>query len=268
MFEMLLVNTAIFGALVLAYVSVIFLIAQFRKDNSIMDIAYGPAFFLAALGSWWVVTPLSPLSLMILTAIGLWALRLFARILKKNWGRPEDPRYAAWRAAWLERGWQYYLIRSYLQIYMLQGLVIVGVAVPFIISTLAPVLPAWPWLAVGLGVFLFGLTYETIADRQLDRFIARKKAGIEGANLMKTGLFRYSRRPNYFGETLVWWGLAIVVFPLPYGWIALLSPLLITYIVTSVTGPMLEDIFLEKYPEEYRQYMRTTSYLIPWPPKS
>jgi len=81
---------------------------------------------------------------------------------------------------------------------------------------------------------------------------------------MTRGLFSLSRRPNYFGETLIWWGLAIMVLPLPLGWIAISSPLLITYIVTKVTGPMLEDSFLEKYPEKYQHYMDTTSYFIPW----
>lgn len=267
MFELLFVHTGAFTLSVLAYVTVIFCLSILRKDNSIMDIAYGPAFFVSGLVTWWIVTPLSPYSLVILCAIGLWSLRLFSRILAKNWGKPEDPRYAAWREAWLARGWQYFLVRSYLQVYVLQGLVITGVGLPFVISTLSVGAPNWPWLLFGFGIYAFGLAYETLADRQLDAFIARKKAGTESANLMTQGLFHYSRRPNYFGETLVWWGLAIAVFPLPFGWLALLSPILITYIVTKVTGPMLEDIFLEKYPEEYREYMRTTSYLVPWLPK-
>ncbi len=84
---------------------------------------------------------------------------------------------------------------------------------------------------------------------------------------MTTGLFRYSRRPNYFGETLIWWGLAIMVLPLPFGYLALISPIVITYIVTCVTGPMLEKIFLARNEAEYRAYMETTSYFIPLPPK-
>ena len=268
MLEPLLVNSGIYALFVLLYVSAVFVIAQLRHDNSTMDIAYGPAFFVAALVTWFVASPNTTLPLMILTAIGLWALRLFSRILKKNWGKPEDPRYAKWREEWQQHGQLYFYVRSYLQINLLQGLVIVAVAMPFIVSLLAITLPATPWLVVGFGVFCFGLAYESLADWQLDRFIARKKAGTEPANLMTRGLFHYSRRPNYFGETLVWWGLAVAVFPLPFGWLALLSPLLITYIVTKVTGPMLENIFLEKFPEEYRKYMRTTSYLVPWPPKS
>jgi steroid 5-alpha reductase family enzyme len=84
---------------------------------------------------------------------------------------------------------------------------------------------------------------------------------------MTSGLFHYSRRPNYFGEVLIWVGLATMAYPLPYGAWAVLSPLLIWYIVTRVTGPMLEKIFLEKYPAEYRAYMHSTNYFIPGKPK-
>lgn len=81
------------------------------------------------------------------------------------------------------------------------------------------------------------------------------------------GLFRYSRRPNYFGETLVWWGIATMVLPLPFGYLGLVGPITITYIVTRITGPMLEKIFIEKYNTPYVEYMKQTSYFIPLPPK-
>ena len=119
----------------------------------------------------------------------------------------------------------------------------------------------------GTALMLLGLGLETLADKQLDHFLKRKQAGIETAVIMDQGLFRYSRRPNYFGESLVWFGLALSVATLPFGYIALLSPFLITYIVTMVTGPMLEAIFINKYPEEYGAYMKRTSYFIPWPPR-
>jgi steroid 5-alpha reductase family enzyme len=129
------------------------------------------------------------------------------------------------------------------------------------------VVPTAYFALVGVCVFLFGITFESLADYQLDQFLARKRAGTEPTVLMTTGLFRYARRPNYFGETMIWWGLSIIVLPLPFGYLTLVSPLLITYIVTKVTGPMLEKIFLDKYPSEYREYMRTTNYFIPWLPR-
>lgn len=265
--ETILVNISTIAATLFVYVTIVFIIAQLKRDNSVMDIAYGPAFLVGALSLWWANPAPSLTALVILGAIGVWSLRLAVRITRKNWGRPEDARYAAWRTAWMERGVSYFLVRSYLQINLLQGLVVLAVATPALIAFSTG---AVQYLSLALGsiVFAFGLTYESIADWQLDRFLARKRAGTEPATLMTSGLFRYSRRPNYFGESLIWWGLAIMVLPLPFGWIALISPLVITYIVTKVTGPMLEALFLEKYPAEYRAYMDTTSYFIPLPPRA
>ncbi len=261
--DILLVNIVILTCIVTLIVSGIFLIALALKDNSVMDIFYGPVFLTAALLYLTLTDIGGLLPYIIASCIALWAIRLSGRIFLKNFGKPEDARYAAWREAWLKKGRLYFIVRSYLQINLLQGLVILGVLTPFIISVTSPAALSPVFLFLGLVVFLFGLSYETLADYQLDQFIARKKAGTEPATLMTTGLFAYSRRPNYFGETLIWWGQAIMVITLPYGFLALVSPLLITFIVTKVTGPMLENQFLTRYPQEYRAYMASTPYFIP-----
>jgi steroid 5-alpha reductase family enzyme len=261
--EYILTQLGIVGILIFLYVTMVFFIAQWKEDNGIMDIAYGPAFVFGIGGSIVLTGTYALLPIIITVCLVLWSLRLSGRIFRNHRGKPEDFRYAKWREEWSTRGRWYFLLRSYLQINVLQGIIIVLIALPGILALAYPLSYAWPSLLAGLAVFAFGLAYETIADWQLDRFIARKKAGTENATLMTQGLFRYSRRPNYFGETTVWWGLAIMVLPLHYGWLALISPLLITYIVTKVTGPMLEQAFLEKYPEEYGTYMKTTNYLVP-----
>ena len=267
----LIQSYGVYGLFLLLIIAFVFLISQYRKDNSLMDIIYGPTFLLAGIGSFFALGHSSLISHVILFCIALWSIRLGLRIYRKNKGMPEDARYAAWRTLWSQKGTVYFIVRSFLQINLLQGFIIMLVASPLIISlafgdTFPLVLTSWS-VILGLAVFIIGLAIESIADYQLDQFIARKKAKTESANLMTTGLFHYSRRPNYFGETLIWWGMAIIVLPLPFGYMALISPLLITYIVTKVTGPMLENIFLEKYGDEYQEYMRKTSYFIPLPPK-
>jgi steroid 5-alpha reductase family enzyme len=265
--EPLLFNSIVYLSFLLVFVTTVFITAQLKKDNSIMDIVYGPIFFVVGLASYLYSASTSLLAIIILAATLIWSTRLGVRIFKKNRGLPEDARYAAWRTLWMKKGLLYFLLRSYLQINVLQGFVIAIVSLPFIISLSYSEAISLPFVLAGILIFLIGLIIESTADFQLDEFIARKKAGTEAANLMVTGLFRYSRRPNYFGETLIWWGLAIMVLPLPYGWLGLLSPLTITYIVTQVTGPMLENIFIQKYGEQYRAYMKKTSYFIPLPPK-
>jgi len=263
-FQILLINSGIVASLLLLYSVVVFFIARLRHDNSVMDIAYGPAFFISAIGAAYLTDTSCPLLAAVIGAIGIWSLRLSVRIFRKNFHKPEDARYAKWREEWMQKGRTYFLIRSYLQVNLLQVGIILFVSAPVIIALSYPSEYADIFLLAGSLVFLFGLLYETIADWQLDQFISRKKAGTEDADLMTQGLFKYSRRPNYFGETLIWWGLAIMVLPLPFGYLGIISPLVITYIVTKVTGPMLEDSFLEKYPEKYQHYIDTTSYFIPW----
>lgn len=265
--ESFLFNISTFAAVLFLLVTAVFIFSQLKKDNSIMDITYGPLFLVAGISTFVLTGSQSLVSVYILLAIALWSLRLGLRIYKKNHGMPEDARYAAWRNAWSAKGQWYFLLRSYLQINILQGVIIILVSLPLIIS-LGSTDYSQTFLYLGLAVFLLGLTIESVADYQLDQFIARKKAGTEPSNLMVTGLFTYSRRPNYFGETLIWWGLAIIALPLPFGYLALLSPLVITYIVTKVTGPMLEKIFIEKYGEEYKAYINKTSYFIPLPPRN
>lgn len=265
----LLVHILVFAAILLILVTGVFIIAQLRRDNSVMDIAYGPLFFLTAMSTLFFTSGVSATAFLITGLMGLWSTRLALRIYRKNKGKAEDARYAAWRQEWMKRGRSYFLWRSYLQINVLQAVIILLVSLPFIIATASNELSYNLYIVFfGLAIYAFGLGYEALADYQLDMFLRDKKSGKTTAPLMITGLFHFSRRPNYFGETLVWWGIAIIALPLPYGFIGIISPLVITYIVTKVTGPMLENIFLEKYPEEYRAYMSSTNYFIPGPKKS
>lgn len=272
MYQTLTATSLIFSLVLLIVVTVVFLLAQYKDDNSIMDIVYGPIFTVTAALTLWLTDSASTLSFLLIGLVGLWSARLGIRIWRKNHGQPEDVRYATWREEWKKRGDWYFILRSYSQINLLQGSIIFFVSTPLILSIAfgsAVPLGLHSWLVwLGIAVYAGGLTFEAVADYQLDRFIARKKAGSEPAILMKKGLFRYSRRPNYFGETLVWWGIALCASVLPFGYLAFISPLLITFIVTKVTGPMLENVFLKRNPEEYRQYMKETNYFIPLPTRA
>lgn len=259
--EFLLI-TGLYTVCTLLCTALVFLLARVLRDNSIMDVAYGAIFVVAA---WTTVLyfDVTPQTYALLALVTLWGIRLTLRILRKNWGKPEDPRYAAWRNQWMQRGMLYFWLRSYLQINLLQGLIIVLISLPLIASlSVATIINPYLFV-IGISISIFGLLYESTADWQLDKFLARKKAGTENAILMTTGLFQYSRRPNYFGETLVWWGQALAVAGINWQLVVFIAPITITYVVARITGPMLERIFLEKYPVQYGAYMRHTNYLIP-----
>ena len=124
-------------------------------------------------------------------------------------------------------------------------------------------LEALEW--IGLGVWLAGLVCEVQADRQLDRF--RRDPSNRGA-VIETGLWRYSRHPNYFGQWLTWCGYALVGLAAPWGWVGLLSPALMLCLILFVTGvPPLERQMLASRGEAYRRYQRRTSMFVPLPPR-
>jgi steroid 5-alpha reductase family enzyme len=261
-----LLTLGVFSTIIVVYVTIVFMIAQIRQDNSVMDIFYGPAFAVGMWATMFLTNQLHVVSVLVAGLLTLWAARLSIRIARKNWGKAEDERYAAWRRDWTARGKIYFIVRSYLQINLLQGVIIVLVSTPLILIITFGYGLFMPLFYLGCAIFFLGLGIEATADAQLDRFIRGKIAGTETATLMTQGLFHYSRRPNYFGESLIWWGFAVIASSTPLGALAIISPLLITYILTKVTGPMLEAIFLKKYPEEYRAYMERTSYFFPLPP--
>lgn len=250
--------------IVFILVSTVFLLATYLKDNSIMDICYGPIFVLASWSTYSLSDNKSTLALIVVIAVSLWGLRLGVRIGRKNIGTEEDARYKKWRTDWMKRSYTYFLLRSYLQVSLLQGLIISVVSLPVILLIAYPTpLSVLPY--IGLSIFAFGLVYETVADWQLDRFIKMKKKGKTNQNLMTQGLFSFSRRPNYFGEITLWWGLAITALSAPYGYIATLGAITITVVIVYITGPMLERQFLNRYKKEYETYMNSTSYIIPLP---
>jgi len=253
----------LFSALVIfTLVSVLFGIAAKQRDNSIIDIFYGMLFVAVALISYVFMSTKHPVATLVTLLVVVWGVRLSARIYLKNKNKPEDKRYALWRASWMQKGMSYFLFRSYFQVFLLQGFIVWLVSLPIILVNTAPSMEWNGFVTVGLFVWVFGFLFESVADFQLDSFL--RKAENRG-NIMQSGLFKFSRRPNYFGESLMWWGVALIAFANPIHWIAFISPAVITYIVVAVTGPITEQLWEGN--EAYEVYKKTTSYFIPWFPK-
>lgn len=247
------------GAL-LAYMTAFFVLAVARRDNSVADIAWGGGFLLVALlslhrGVGWLPRPA------LLTAlVALWAARLAVHILRRNRGRGEDPRYAAWRREW-GRWW---LPRSYLQVFLLQGAILLVIAVGIIVVNTRSGPGLAPLDLLGAAVALAGLAFETVADLQLARFLADPA---NRGRIMDRGLWRYSRHPNYFGEAVVWWGVWLIALSVPGGWWTVVSPLLITFLLLKVSGVPLLERPMEGRPG-WAEYKARTSVFVPLPPRS
>ncbi|GAC1468511.1 MAG: DUF1295 domain-containing protein [Desulfuromonadaceae bacterium] len=247
------------GGALLLYMTVWFVTARIRGRNDIADVAWGLGFILVAAVSL-VSGGVYPLrGLLVSTLVLVWGIRLALHIHSRNRGRGEDPRYRQWREEW----GKWFVLRSFLQVFMLQGILLLLVTVPIIYVNTAPTVPLG-WLDVlGLALWLFGFCFEAFGDWQLLHFIRDPR---NKGKLMTTGLWRYTRHPNYFGEVTLWWGIWLMVLALPGGWLTIIGPLTITILILKVSGiPMLERPYEGR--TDFQEYKRRTSAFFPLPPR-
>lgn len=237
----------------------LFTLSVMVRRNDIADIAWGPGIATFAWLSVYAANGFSSLTHQIIVGlISIWALRLCVRIFRKNIGRPEDARYRAWRDAW---GHWFYL-RSFFQVFLLQTGLMIVMASGAAAASMADLSTNGLLVLIGCAVWCVGFAFESIGDYQLDRFLAQPNHPA----LMTTGLWRYTRHPNYFGEITMWWGLAVLLLGSPVWYLGLIAPLTITYLILFVSGiPMLEKHMSQK--PEWATYAARTSALIPLPPK-
>ena len=192
---------------------------------------------------------------------GLENLRIAAVVLRRAHG-DEDTRYQELRRRWRERGREQ---RTFAIFYEAQALLAALLALPFVLVVfnrhhgLAPV----EW--AGVALWLVAAPLELVADEQLRRF---KADPANKGRTMRFGLWRYSRHPNYFFQTLTWLAYGLVAVAAPWGWLGFLSYALILYLVVFVTGiPPAEEQALRSRGDDFRRYQRETSAFVPWFPK-
>jgi steroid 5-alpha reductase family enzyme len=235
-----------------------FCFAVAQKRNDLADTAWGIGFVCLC----WFGFFLSPFSwraMLINTLITVWGLRLSAHVYLRNHNKTEDFRYHQWRKTW----YRFYL-RSFLQIFMLQGVFLYIICLPAILINRYSYASGFSAFDV-LGVLLWcvGFFFEAVSDHQLKVFTKQPQ---NHGKIMDQGLWHFSRHPNYFGEISMWWGIGIVALGVPYGLIALIGPITITFLIVFVSGiPMLEAHMRDK--PGFAAYKAKTSLLFPWPPK-
>jgi steroid 5-alpha reductase family enzyme len=191
----------------------------------------------------------------------VWSLRLAVHLLRDRvLGRPEEGRYLELRRGWGERA-----ERNLVVFFELQALLAVVLALPFLVVAANPRRGVDGWLVAAAGLFLVAAAGEALADRQLARFKADPR---NRGRTCRSGLWRYSRHPNYFFEWLHWWCYPLLAVGSPWLWLTSLSPLLMLFLILRVTGiPPTEAQALRSRGDDYRRYQRTTSAFFPWPPR-
>lgn len=192
----------------------------------------------------------------------LWSLRLGTHLLLRirKHHPHEDVRYQVLRKDWAgSLGTKFFLF------FQAQALLTVLLSVPMLLSLRhsAPRVSGLEWL--GFAVWLTGFLGESLADWQMQRF---KADAANKGRVCDVGLWRFSRHPNYFFESVIWWGFWIFACGSPWGWVTIYAPLLILHFLLRVTGiPLTEKCAVESKGEAYREYQRTTSAFVPWFPK-
>ena len=239
------------------FMTLVFLLALLRRDNSLVDIAWGLGFVLVTLSTF-DFEGLSSRSLLVSGLVIVWGVRLAIYIGKRKWGRGEDFRYAKWR-----QEWGIWLVpRSYLQIFLLQGLLLLVISYPVVLVNRSPASGLSVWDVLGILIWMIGFVFEVVGDFQMARF--KSNPGHKG-RIMTQGLWSWTRHPNYFGEATMWWGIACFAVSLPGGWTVFLSPLVITFLLLKVSGvPMLEKKYAGN--PEFQAYANKTPAFFPWPP--
>ena len=239
---------------------VVFQIGRNKKKHDFIDIFWGLGFILAAAVSYLLGSkPASGLLMGVLVLI--WGGRLSYYLGRRNIGRPEDFRYKAMREKWKKRFELVMFFRMYLLQFLLNA--IIGFPIVYVNLQGARSPDFFTWL--GLIVWLCGFAFEVIGDEQLRRF----KLKPEGkGKLMTTGLWAWTRHPNYFGEALTWWGLFLISLTgdISRFWL-IFSPLLITFLLVYVSGvPLLEKKYEGR--ADWEAYKKRTAKFIPRPPKA
>lgn len=241
------------------YMAAVFGLAQLRRNNGLVDIAWGLGFIVVAAVEFIRSPVVDPAKALVLAAVLVWGLRLSTHIFRRNWGRPEDFRYAAMRQKWGRTA----LVKSFFFIFMLQGLIMLIVSLPVTVVLSAPARPLAGLDVIGAIVFAAGLVFEAVGDAQLAAHIRDPESR---GRLMTRGLWSTSRHPNYFGEALLWWGIGLLAVSSRHGLVALLGPLTITLMLLFVSGvPLLEKKHAGR--PDWEAYKARTPMFVPWFPK-
>jgi len=237
----------------------LFLIAQWRRDNSLVDMGWGSGFVLVSGFAFFAAGHFTTRALVALILVAVWGLRLTYHIVRRNWGKPEDFRYAKWREEW----GRWVVPRAFFQVFMLQALFLMVIVYPVLLIQSSARPGFGPLDIAGVLVWVTGFLFEAVGDRQLARF---KSDPQNKGKVMRTGLWRYTRHPNYFGEATMWWGLFLLALSVPWGWTGIIGPLTITCLLRFVSGvPMLERKLRGR--PEFEAYARVTNAFVPWFPK-
>ncbi len=237
--------------------TMLWLVSLVMRNAGIVDVFWGPGFVIV--GGFYLVTANGDPGQRAWLVFGLttlWAIRLALHIGIRNAGSGEDFRYRAWRE---HSGRSFWWI-SLFKVFLLQAVVLWIVSSPLLLAHSPGPRGRLSLIdLLGLSIFLIGFVWEVVSDWQLTRF---KSDQANKGRILTTGLWARSRHPNYFGEAVLWWGLGLLAFPTG-GWLSIMGPALITFLLMKVSGVAMLDAALVERRPGYTDYIRSTPAFFP-----
>jgi steroid 5-alpha reductase family enzyme len=249
------------AAAVAAGMVLLWLLSVALEDVSIADIYWGPGF---ALISWIAAVAArnwTPRTFLLLALVSVWALRLALHLLlRRRRVGVEDRRYAAMR----RKAGRRFVLRSLVSVFALQGAIMWVVSLPLQMAMMGSVAPLRWFGGGGVVLFAVGWICESVADGQLTAF---RRDPRNAGRVLDTGLWAWSRHPNYFGEVVLWWGLFVVSVGGSGAWWTIVSPMIVTVLLLRVSGIPLLERGMDKRRPGYADYVDRTSAFMPSPPR-
>ena len=288
----ILVNFSHAAVVVFGLLALLWVVSVAVKDASLIDIFWGFGFLVVAAVCLYLAQVKTPYLYLLAALPILWGLRLTLYLGRRNLGHGEDKRYVAMqkradKKGLSEMGWR---LRSLITIFFGQGLLVMIVSAPIWVAMATAItidsgasigggemavaalgsITIGPLAILGTALWVIGFLFEAIGDWQLASFLNQNKnydGPYENKPVLDTGLWKYTRHPNYFGNACMWWGIWLVACQAPWGWSTIFAPIIMTLLLTKVSGRDLLERQLKKRPA-YRDYITRTSGFIPRSPKS
>jgi steroid 5-alpha reductase family enzyme len=244
---------------IVALFTILWYVSVRLEDSSIVDIAWGPSILVLSLIYYFTGNGAPLRAGLTVALVAIWAIRLGVHLYLRNQTQGEDARYEIMRSR-RGRSWWWY---SYFRVFLLQALTAWVASIPLYFAIVS-VAPQNLTIIDYLGVLLFaiGFGFEAVGDEQLRQF-RNKPRNVK--LVLETGLWQYSRHPNYFGEALLWWGFGLLGAATG-GVVGLIVPALLTYFLMNISSMLLERSLMRNR-RAYAGYAEATSAFLPRTPR-
>lgn len=236
--------------------SLAFMLGEKEKNHGLIDVFWGLGFIVGALVSYLYGPKENMVALTINVLVSLWGLRLAYYLFKRNFGKAEDERYLIRREQWKDN----FAFKMFTRMYLLQLFLNLIINVPVILAN-QKLASSFTWLSyLGLGVWALGYFFQVLGDSQLRKFKANPK---NKGKIMDQGLWSLTRHPNYFGEVSMWWGIFLMALSIKVSIVAIISPMVVTFLLLKVSGVSMMEGIMENRPG-WDEYVEKTNKFFPW----